>query len=269
MLGFRYAKADPTTYVLHCRNGKVRREGAGLSLLYFAPVSTIVKVPLESRDLPFVFNETTADFQEVAIQGQISYRVSEPRRLAAMLDFSAQPDSNINMDGDEQLGTRLVLAAQVLTRSVVQKRPPREAIVAEVRNGLSQAEAVVMLGVEILAVSVQCIRPTPDMAKALEAEARERLKQGADLAVYERRNASIQQERIIKENELNTEIAVEEKKREIRERQMAAEISVEERRADLVDKRVANERKTADSQAYQLEATLKPLRGFARSPREL
>ncbi|HAH06138.1 MAG TPA: hypothetical protein DCM05_06360 [Elusimicrobia bacterium] len=248
MIGIQYAKSDPTTYVLHYQNGQVRREGAGLSFLYFAPVSTIIKVPLGSRDLPFVFSETTLDFQEVAIQGQLSYRVREPRKLAAMLDFSAAPDGGLNPEGLEQLGTRLVLAAQVLTRSIVQRRPLREAlvsldaIVAEVRGGLSQAEAVGMLGVEILSVSVQGIRPAPEMAKALEAEARERLKKEADLAIYERRNASVQQERIIKESEL------------------ATELSVEERRAALVEQRAANERKSAESQAYQLEAVLKPLR---------
>ena len=37
----------------------------------------------------------------------------------------------------------------------------------------------------------------------------------------ERRNASIEQERRVKENELNTEISVEEKKKQIRETEIA------------------------------------------------
>ena len=32
MLGFRYHKASPTAYVLHYVNGKLVREGAGLTL---------------------------------------------------------------------------------------------------------------------------------------------------------------------------------------------------------------------------------------------
>jgi hypothetical protein len=70
----------------------------------------------------------------------------------------------------------------------------------------------------------------------------------------------VEQERLIKESELNTEIAVEEKKRQIRETQMAAEIAVEEQRAQLIERRVENEHKDADSRAYALTETLKPLR---------
>src|SRR4029079_15158367 len=83
-----------------------------------------------------------------------------------------------------------------------------------------------------------------------------------DEAIYARRNAAVEQERLIKESELNTEIAVEEKQRQIRETQMAAEIAVEEQRSQLIDRRVENERKDADSRAYTLTETLKPLRGL-------
>ena len=71
----------------------------------------------------------------------------------------------------------------------------------------------------------------------------------------------MEQERKIKENELQTEVAVEEKRRQVRETQMAAEIAVEERRRELIERRVENERKDADSRAYALEAVLKPVKG--------
>ncbi len=70
----------------------------------------------------------------------------------------------------------------------------------------------------------------------------------------------MEQERLIKESELNTLIAVEEKQRQIRETKMAAEIAVEEQRAKLIDHRVQNERKDADSRAYALTQILKPIR---------
>ena len=109
-------------------------------------------------------------------------------------------------------------------------------------------------------MSILAIQPTPDTSRALEAEAREALQRRADEAIYARRNAAVEQERLIKESELNTEIAVEEKKRQIRETQMAAEIAVEEQRSQLIDRRVENEHKDADSRAYTLTETLKPLR---------
>jgi hypothetical protein len=118
-----------------------------------------------------------------------------------------------------------------------------------------------MLGVEVLGLSVLSIKPSPETAKALEADAREAMLRTADEAVYARRNAVVAQERLIKESELNTEIAVEEKKRQIRETQMAADIAIEQQRSALLDQRVANDRKDADAKAYALSAMLAPIKG--------
>ena len=60
MLGIRYLKVAPTTHVLQFRRGKLVRDGAGLSFVYFAPFSEIALIPLASNDSPFVFNEVTS-----------------------------------------------------------------------------------------------------------------------------------------------------------------------------------------------------------------
>jgi len=41
MLGFRYMKSAPTTYIRHDPRGNLIRQGAGLSFCYFAPTSVI------------------------------------------------------------------------------------------------------------------------------------------------------------------------------------------------------------------------------------
>ena len=66
------------------------------------------------------------------------------------------------------------------------------------------------------------------MARALETETRQKLQQQDDEAIYERRNFSVEQERKIKESELNTEIAVEEKQKQIEEKRMETEVQQEE-----------------------------------------
>src|SRR5215831_12538396 len=266
MFNIRFMKAAPTTYVLHYKRGEVKREGAGLSFFYYAPTSTIVAVPIASADAPFVFNEVTADFQAITIQGQLTYRVADARRLAALLDFSIDARGKSASDDPQKLEERLVQGTQVLARAITQRLSLRDALVsseaigAEVLKELRTSAAVGALGIEILGLSILSIKPTPEMAKALEAEAREALQRRSDEAIYARRNAAVEQERRIKESELLTEIAVEEKKRQIRETQMAADIAVEEQRSTLIDRRVTNERKDADSRAYALEATLKPVR---------
>jgi hypothetical protein len=261
-----FMKVPPTTYVLQFKRGKVKREGVGLSFIYSVPTSTIVAIPVASADVPFVFQEATADFQSVTIQGQLTYRVADPKRLATLLDFSVDKRRAYCSDDPRKLPERLVHTMQTLTRAVTQRMVLRDvlvssdAIVEEVLAKLKASESVTTLGVEILGLSLLGIQATPETARALEADAREALQQRADEAIYARRNAAVEQERLIKESELNTEIAVETKKRQIRETQMAAEIAVEQQRAQLIDRRVENERKDADSHAYTLTETLKPLR---------
>jgi len=266
MLPIRYMKATPTTYVLQFKNGRLRREGSGLSFFYYAPTTTLVTVPLESADVPFAFQETTADFQTVALQGQLTYRVSDPKKLSSLLDFSISPLGLYRSEDYRKLPERLVHTMQTLMRAETQKLSLQEALTtsgilsASVFAALKSADSVAQMGVEILNLSLLSIRPTPEMAKALEAEAREALQRRSDEAIYERRNNAVEQERRIKESEFNTEIAVEQKRRQIRETQMAADIAIEQERATLMEKRIENDRKEADSRAYALEATLKPVR---------
>jgi hypothetical protein len=261
-----YMKAAPTTYVLHYQRGRLRREGPGLSFVYLLPASTIVAVPLASSGVPFVFNEITADFQAVTLQGQLTYRVADPRRLASLLDFSVRPNGRHLSEDPDKVPERLVEALQTLAGAAVQRRTLREALVStdailrEVLGALRAAEPVTMLGLEILGLSILSIKPTPEIGRALEAEAREGLQRESDEAIYARRNAAVEQERRIKESELNTEIAVQEKQRQIRETQIGADIAVEERRTVLIERRSANEREDADARAYALRATLEPLR---------
>src|SRR6185436_14062715 len=268
MLGIRYLKAAPTSYILHHSGGDLKREGPGLSFWYYSPTSVITAVPLGSVDVPFAFSEVAADFQAVTIQGQLTYRVADPKKIAGLLDFTVAPNGAYLSDDPATLSDRLIPVAQVLARAVTQRHTLREiltrseTLVAEVLPALRKDPAITMLGTEVLGFSILSLKPTPDMARALEAEAREALQRRSDDAIYLRRNNAVEQERIIKEDELATEIAVEAKKRQVRETQMAAEIAIEEQRTTLIETRVENERKDADSRAYALEATLKPVRGM-------
>src|SRR5437764_5651277 len=64
------------------------------------------------------------------------------------------------------------------------------------------------VGVEPLSVYFLTAQPTREVGKALEAEYRETLLRKADEAIYARRAAAVAEERKIKENELNTDIAL-------------------------------------------------------------
>ncbi len=117
------------------------------------------------------------------------------------------------------------------------------------------------LGLEILGLSILAIKPTPDTARALEAGTREQLLKEADDAIFTRRNASVEHERSIKENELRTEQAVQEKRHQIEKADTTHRIGQEESRRALVELEAANARTSADARAYALEAVVKALAG--------
>jgi regulator of protease activity HflC (stomatin/prohibitin superfamily) len=265
MFGIRYFKAPPTTFVLQYAGSRIKREGAGLSFYYFAPWTTLVAVPVHSTDAPFIFHGVTSDFQTVSIQGHLTYRVRDPKQLSALLDYSLKPTGGYASDDPDKLPARITNAAQNAVRGEIQARPLRSALLeadAISRNVAAslQAEAGLnALGVEVLSFSVLAIKPQPETAKALEAEARERLLRESDDAIYNRRNNAVEQERIIRENELNTEVAVEAKQRQIEETKLAGRIALEEQRKQLVEMEAANSRTRADAEAYLVRATIEPL----------
>jgi hypothetical protein len=268
MFGIRYLKVSPTTHVIQFKGGRLVREGPGLSFFYYEPSSVIVQVPVGSTDVPFVFEEVAADFQAVTIQGELTYRVIDPAKLARLLDFSVDGNGRHRSDDPAKLRERLIHATQILARSYAQARKLDELIVASnalvdsVLAGLQPSKSVEMLGVEVLGLSITAIKPMPEMAKAMEAAAREKMLGKADQAVYQRRNEAVEMERKIKESELNTEIAVEQKRRQIREAKMAADITLEQQRTELVGQRVENEQKEAEARGQALRATLEPLKGM-------
>jgi hypothetical protein len=265
MFGIRYFKAAPTTFVMQFVNGRVKREGTGLSFFYFAPQTTLVAVPAGSTDVPFIFTETTADFQAVTAQGHLTYRVAEPRRLAALLDYSVKADGSPASEDPDKLPLRITHAAQNAMRAEVQRRPLRaalleaDAIARAVEDAVRASPALAALGVELLGLAILAIKPQPETSKALEAEAREQLLREADDALYARRNNAVQQERTIRENELNTEVAVQAKQREIEETRLTGQIALEEQRQRLVETEARNSKTRADAQAYAVKATLEPL----------
>jgi hypothetical protein len=267
--------------VIRYHNGRPQQEGAGLSMLYFAPTSSLAVVPTASVNEPFIFEEVTADYQDVTVQGQVTYRVAEPRRTAALLNFTFDRKGRYVSEDPQKLSQRIIDQVHVAMRSELQTMVLKDALtsgetlVTKVAAILRQAPTVEALGLEVLGLSVLAIKPKPDTSRAQEAEAREDLLRRADEAIYSRRNAAIEQERAIKENELSTEIAVEHKKRQIKEAQMEADralreqrrlieqeemtgkIGIEERKRELVELAATNAREEADAKAYGIEAMMK------------
>jgi regulator of protease activity HflC (stomatin/prohibitin superfamily) len=280
MFSFKYIKFDSMDYVIHYQNGKIKREGIGLAFFYFAPNSSIVSIPLKSNDLPFIFRETTSDYQEISVQGQLTYKIIDPKKLATQLDFTINDDKRLRSNDLEKLTQRLINEAQTATTSLVHATEITKILSKQLEieqhllAGLSQSKVLEVMGIEVQGVSILGIKASPEMSRALEAKTREELQKEADKAIYDRRNFAVEQERKIKESELNTEIAVEEKQKQIVEKKMETDvvksenqrtlkememkttISIEQKNTELIKMKAENDKKMADVKEYSLKAVM-------------
>lgn len=284
MLGFQYIKTPPTTYLQQIKNGHIKKEGAGLGFWHYAPTTTLVAVPIATTEAPFIFDELTRDFQEVTIQGNVTYRIGAPEKTATLLDFTLNPKGDgYATDDPKKIPQRIINLVKVAIRKELKKLELREAInaadalVETIQPTLALEPELETLGIEINGIAVLAIKPNPETARALEAEAREQILKEADDAIYTRRNAAVEQERTVKENELKTEIAIENKKRQIQDAKMEAEqakqqkqhalkakentfaVQEERKRKELVTIATENTKLEAEAKAYGMETMMKAI----------
>ena len=169
MLGIQFIKTEPSTYLMAFQSGKIVKEGAGMSMLYFAPTTSLVAVPIGSKILDFIDQPVTADFQTVTVQGQVSFRVSNPQKLSTMMNYSLRQKGNGYASSDpEKLNERVFGVVKVLIQAAVKEMTLKQALLANdhiaqaVERGLAQQTEIQSLGLEILRASVLAVKPTPE-----------------------------------------------------------------------------------------------------------
>lgn len=244
----RHLRGAPALHVRHIRRGKVAHDGTGLSF-FFRPLSAVLsEVPVDDRELPLLFHARTADYQDLAVQASVTFRVTDPATACARIDFSIDPDTG-RWRGTplEQVGGLLTETAQQQVLGLIAASPLADVLaggVARIRDrilsGLTADARLAETGIEVAGVRVIAIRPEPEVEKALRTPAREQIQQDADRATYRRRAAAVQQERAIAENELQNQI------------------ELARREEQLVAQRGANARRqaqeTAAAAAFEAEA---------------
>lgn len=243
----RHVRSEPSVQTLHYRGGQLRRSGRGLAF-WFRPLATAVaEVPLDDRELSFVFGARSRDFQQVTVQGAVTYRLVAPEALAERVDFTIDLQTGRWLRAPlEQVNGLMTQLAQQLTLDYLTGTPLQSIL----RDGLSEArrriadglraEALLAdLGVGVAAVRVAAITPEPEVERALQTPAREGVQREADEATFARRAGAVEKERAIAENELESQV-------ELARREEA-----------LVEQRGANERRRAEEQAaaQAIEAT--------------
>lgn len=226
--------------------GRVVKQGAGISFYYLKATTSIILVPLAVVDANFVFNELTHTFQTVTIQGQLTYRITDPAKAAQLLNFTIDPKRRNYLSQDpDKLSQRIVNAVQTETRAEVQTRSLEDVLresqnlAAQVLLRVKTAGTLAEMGIEVHSLHFLNVSPTKEVARALEAEYRESLLRRADEATYARRVAAVEEERKIKERELETDIAMSEQRARLVELESANLIKEAETRAEALQRELA------------------------------
>lgn len=222
------------------KNGKVIKQGIGLSFFCNTLNTGMSVVPIVSFDTFFAFDDgLTSDSQRINIQGDISYIIRDYEKIAGMIDFSYAGESGYEgkkVEAKQVMGKRTTNLAKTSVFKFVNARDVKavihaqEELAAFLSEEMTSNEAIKELGLEVVTVSILAVSPSLETQKALESATREQILQQQDNAIYQRRNAAIEQERIVKENELNTEIIVAEKEHEnqmLRQKNALEEVELE------------------------------------------
>lgn len=217
LLFARHLRVEPTSHVLFYKDGRLKRSGRGLAFWFMPLGASLSVVPLDDREQAFVFRGRSADFQEVAVNGVVVYRVKSAEELAARVDFAVDnATGSYTKEPLDRLAAVVTQLSQQLATTWLGRRPLKEvlaagpdALRAVVHEGLSADEGLAGMGLEIVATRISSVAPTAEMEKALQMPTREHIQQQADEATFARRALAVEKERAIQENELHnqTELA--------------------------------------------------------------
>lgn len=219
----RHLRSEATSHVLAYRNGKLRRSGRGLAF-WFSPLgAAIAEVPVDDRDQVFAFSGRSRDFQELTVQGTVTYRIAAPDKLAGRIDFSIDLERGVHQKRPlDQLSQLLTGLAQRIALGHMARLGVRELLTdgleqlqAAIEAGLVDETSLREMGIEVVSARVYDLKPTAELEKALQTPTRESLQQAADQATFERRAIAVEKERAIAENELKNRIELAKREEEL------------------------------------------------------
>ena len=210
----RHFRAEPTAHILRYRHGRLVGKGQGLTF-WFLPVNTqAAAVPLNDQELPFLFHARSGDFQQLTVQGVITFRFADPPKTAERIDFTLDLDNgHWGQAPLEQVNGLLTQTAQqdvidevahlelraILTEGVAPMR-------SRIADGLAAETSLAEMGIEVVAVRVAAVTPAAELEKALQQPTREAIQEEADAATFTRRAQAVEKESAIAENELANRI---------------------------------------------------------------
>lgn len=209
-----HLRSDASHHVIRYRAGRKVASGPGLAFWFRPETASIAELPMDDREMALFVEGRSADFQQVAVQGVLSWRVAEPERLAARVDFSIDlRRGTYRQSPIERIETRLT---GLVNQAVMQHMAdlPVEALLEggtdpmrrRLEAALTGDGPLAETGLAVVSVRLSNLAPTSELQRALQTPVFESLQQRADEAMFGRRALAVEKERAIAENELASQI---------------------------------------------------------------
>lgn len=219
----RHLRSDTSSHVLHYKGEKLVRSGRGVSFWFLPLSSSVAEIPVDDREVSLIVHGRSSDYQDVAVQGVVTYRVVDPRIVSQRVDFTI--DLVTGAHTKQPLEKIALLLAQMSHQHAWTyiATTPVKTILAEgharireaVESALREDTSIHDMGIEIVSVRVSSVAPTPELEKALEAPTREHIQQVSDEAAFARRAMAVDKERAIQENALKNQIELAKREEEL------------------------------------------------------
>ncbi len=210
----RQLRADASSHIQHFNKGTRVRSGRGLAFWFYPDGASISEIPMDDRDLPFLFKGQTADYQDLSVQGSLIYRVSDPEMLGDRVDFTIDLATGLQIGQPlDQIGSAVITLVRQFVNEYVRQSNVRNLLEAGnapvksfILGGLANDDTMAKMGLEMVSISIINLAPSSELSRALQTPTLESLQQQADEAVFARRALAVEKESAIAENELNNKI---------------------------------------------------------------
>lgn len=232
-------RAEASRHIQYFRKGRLTRSGRGLSFWFDPNGASLTEIPMDDRELIFMIKGQSSDFQDLAVQGSVIWRVGDADRLASRVDFGIDVKKGVHLGKpEEQIRSVLTGLVSAFSDTYLKDKGVRDLLEAglapvqtAIEAGFDSDPTLDAMGLEVVSTRVSALSPSSELYRALQAPTFESLQQQADEATFSRRALAVDKERAIAENELQNQI------------ELAA------RRKDLIAREDANARSEAEAKA--------------------
>ncbi len=163
-----HLRTTQTGWVRHSTAGTARHVGTGAAF-WFRPIHAVIsEVPVDDREIPLLVHAWTADRQDVAVQGTVTFRFADPEAASNRIDFAVDASTGLWRARPLELVASLLtelaqqhavtaVAGRTLSQTLVDGT---DAVRSRIARGLAteprlEGTGIAVLGVRVISLSLE------------------------------------------------------------------------------------------------------------------